>query len=55
MRQLIRDVLYGFTGLVYWGLPPQQQPGSYRSGDNDDDDEMSLCTTSMWSITTGRC
>ena len=21
--------------LVYWGLTPQQQPGSYRGGDDD--------------------
>ena len=27
-------------GLVYGGLTPQQQPGSYRGG--DDDDEMSV-------------
>ena len=27
--------------MVYWGLTPQQQPGSYRGGD-DDDDEMSV-------------
>ena len=26
--------------LVYWGLTPQQQPGSYRGGDYDD--EMSV-------------
>ena len=26
--------------LVYWGLTPQQQPGSYQGG--DDDDEMSV-------------
>ena len=24
-------------GLVYWGLTPQQQPGSYRGGGDDDD------------------
>ena len=27
--------------LVYWGLTPHQQPGSYGDGD-DDDDEMSV-------------
>ena len=26
------------VSLVYWGLTPQQQPGSYRGGDDDDDD-----------------
>ena len=26
-------------GLVYWGLTPQQQPGSYRGGDDDDNDD----------------
>ena len=30
------------TCLVYWGLTPQQQPGSYQGGDYDDDDEMSV-------------
>ena len=31
-------------GLDYWGLMPQQRPGSYRGGDDDDDDddEMSV-------------
>ena len=31
-------------GFIYWGLPPQEQPGSYRGGDDDDDDddEMSV-------------
>ena len=29
------------NGFVYWGLTPQQQPGSYW-GDDDDDDEMSV-------------
>ena len=24
-------------GLVYWGLTPQQQPGSYQGGENDDE------------------
>ena len=24
--------------LVYWGLMPQQQPGSYQGGGNDDDE-----------------
>ena len=28
--------------LVYWGLTPRQQPWSYRGGDYDDDDEMSV-------------
>ena len=28
--------------LVYWGLTPQQQPGSYRGGDNDDEMSVSL-------------
>ena len=34
----------GFIVLVYWGLMPQQQPGSYRGhdDDDDDDDEMSV-------------
>ena len=26
------------VGFVYWGVKPQQQPGSYRGGDGDDDD-----------------
>ena len=26
------------AGLVYWGLTPQQQPGSYQNGRNDDDE-----------------
>ena len=25
--------------LVHWGLTPQQQPGSYRGGDDDDHDD----------------
>ena len=29
-------------GLVYWGLTPQQQPGSYRGGDYDDNDKISV-------------
>ena len=30
--------------MVYWGLTPQQQPGSYRGDDDDDDndDEISV-------------
>ena len=38
-------LIYGFLRifLVYWGLTPQQQPGSYRGGnEDDDDDEMSV-------------
>ena len=27
---------------MYWGLTPQQQPGSYRGGDNDDEVSVSL-------------
>ena len=27
-----------YSGLVYWGLTPQQQPGSYQGGENDDDE-----------------
>ena len=33
--------VYQHYGLVYWGLTPQQQPWSYRGGD-DADDEMSV-------------
>ena len=29
-------------GLVYWGLTPQQQPGSYQGGDDDDEISVSL-------------
>ena len=28
--------------LVYWGLTRQQQPGSYRGGDDDDGMSVSL-------------
>ena len=37
--QGFRDITSSIKGLVYWGLTPHQQPGSYRSGDYDDDDE----------------
>ena len=31
----------GLVGwLVYWGLTPQQQPGSYRGGDYDDEEML---------------
>ena len=28
--------------MVYWGLTPQQQPGSYQGGENDDDEISGL-------------
>ena len=28
--------------FVYCGATPQQQPGSYRGGDDDNDDKMSV-------------
>ena len=31
------------TGLVYWGLTPQQQPGSYQGG------EMRMNSVFWWS------
>ena len=30
------------TGLVYWSLAPQQQPGSYQGGDDDGKMSVSL-------------
>ena len=38
----IRHQKWGFLGLVYWGLTPQQQPGSYLGGADDDDMAVSL-------------
>ena len=32
------------SGLVYWGLAPQQQPASYKG--DDDDDESLVCDIS---------
>ena len=34
-------------GLVYWGLTPQQQPGSYQGGDDDDEMSVSLVEVKM--------
>ena len=31
-------VCYVYSGLVYRGLSPQQQPGSYRGGDYDEEE-----------------
>ena len=27
--------VHRLDGLVYWGLTPQQQPGSYQGGENE--------------------
>ena len=35
MRNVSCIDLHLFPCLVYWGLTPQQQPGSYRGGDDD--------------------
>ena len=35
--QAILNTLNVSDGLVYWGLTPQQQPGSYQGGENDDE------------------
>ena len=40
--------------LVYWGLTPLQQPGSYRDGDYDDDD-MSLLLVEETRVPGGPC
>ena len=33
---------FGWFGLVYWGLTPQQQPGSYQGDENDDQSNQSV-------------
>ena len=44
-RCLCKGVLHelqGWFGLVYWGLTPQQQPGSYQGG------EMMMMKSVFW-------
>ena len=39
---MVKDVCqnqHGVPSQTERGLPPQQQPGSYRRGDDDDDDD----------------
>ena len=37
ISRMLLLVLECLNGLVYWGLTPQQQPGSYQVGENDDE------------------
>ena len=42
MRHLGIGPIVGLVGLVYWGLTPQQQPGSYQGG------EMMMMKSVIW-------
>ena len=41
---MIHQINFNWCGLVYWGLTPQQQPGSYQGGEM----MMMKCHFHLW-------